>query len=57
TSTGTTSGSDGSFTLAAPANGTIIVSYIGYQSQTVSIGGGRRASQSLLWRMQLASTR
>ncbi|MFR9608060.1 MAG: SusC/RagA family TonB-linked outer membrane protein [Rikenellaceae bacterium] len=39
TSIGTTSGSDGSFTLDAPANGTLNVSFIGLQSQQVEIAG------------------
>lgn len=37
TTTGTSSGVDGSFTLPAPANGTLVVSYIGYQTQTIPV--------------------
>ncbi|WP_298738750.1 SusC/RagA family TonB-linked outer membrane protein [uncultured Chitinophaga sp.] len=39
TSTGTATGADGSFRLNAPANGTLVVSYVGYANQEVSIGG------------------
>lgn len=37
TTTGTSSGVDGSFSLPAPANGTLVVSYIGYQTQTIPV--------------------
>lgn len=37
TTAGTSSGVDGSFSLSAPANGTLIVSFIGYQTQTIPI--------------------
>lgn len=39
TSIGTTSGADGSFSINAPANGTISVSYIGFETQSVAIAG------------------
>lgn len=39
TSTGTTSATNGRFTIAAPANGTLIVSFIGYETQKVAIAG------------------
>lgn len=37
TTTGAATDVDGNFTLQAPSNGTLVVSYIGYQSQTVAI--------------------
>jgi TonB-linked outer membrane protein, SusC/RagA family/TonB-dependent outer membrane receptor, SusC/RagA subfamily, signature region len=37
TSTGTTTGADGSFVLSAPANGTLSISFIGYAPQQVAI--------------------
>ncbi len=39
TSLGTTTGADGSFRLSAPANGTITVSFIGYEDVKVPIAG------------------
>ncbi len=42
TTTGTSSGVDGSFTLPAPANGTLVVSYIGYQTQTIPVRSEER---------------
>ncbi|WP_295939065.1 TonB-dependent receptor [uncultured Alistipes sp.] len=42
TQTGTTSGSDGSFMISAPANGTLLVTYIGYVPQRVAIGAKTR---------------
>jgi len=39
TSTGTATSPDGSFKLNAPANGTLVVSYVGYANQEVGIGG------------------
>ncbi len=39
TTTGASTGIDGDFTLKAPANGNLLVSFIGYQSQTVPING------------------
>ncbi|MFR9534803.1 MAG: SusC/RagA family TonB-linked outer membrane protein [Rikenellaceae bacterium] len=36
---GTTTGSDGSFRISAPGNGTLEVSYIGYESQEVAVAG------------------
>ncbi|MBO9728004.1 MAG: TonB-dependent receptor [Chitinophaga sp.] len=40
TSTGTITKSDGSFSLQAPANATLVFSFIGYQQQEVPIGNG-----------------
>lgn len=37
TSQGTTTDVDGKFTLSAPANGTLIISYVGYQTQEVAV--------------------
>ncbi|MDE5579205.1 MAG: TonB-dependent receptor [Alistipes sp.] len=39
TSQGTTTGSNGKFSVTAPANGTLTVSFIGYESQQVAIAG------------------
>ncbi len=39
TSLGTTSDSDGKFAIAVPANGTISVSYIGFETQNVPVAG------------------
>ncbi len=40
TSLGTTTGADGSFTISSPVNGTLNVSYIGFVSQSIPLGGG-----------------
>ncbi|MDE6623583.1 MAG: TonB-dependent receptor [Alistipes sp.] len=47
TQVGTTSNADGSFTISAPANGSLIVSFIGYVSQTVPVAGKTRIDVSL----------
>ena len=39
TATGTTSGADGRFAVVAPANGSLLVSFIGYDSKTVAVAG------------------
>jgi len=39
TTTGTTTGASGEFALSAPANGSLQVSFIGYQTETVAIAG------------------
>ncbi len=39
TTTGASTGIDGDFTLKAPANGNLLVSFIGYTSRTVAING------------------
>ncbi len=39
TTTGTTTGTDGSFSVAAPKDGAIEVSFIGYETQNVAIAG------------------
>ncbi|WP_100612761.1 TonB-dependent receptor [Confluentibacter lentus] len=39
TSTGTTTDFDGNYTISAPSNGQLIISYLGYTTQTVDIGG------------------
>ena len=36
---GTTTGVDGSYQLEVPADGKLTISYIGYKSQTVAVGG------------------
>jgi hypothetical protein len=41
TSTGTTTGIDGSFTIDAKDGSTLVVSFIGYVSQEVAVGGGK----------------
>ena len=42
TSTGTSTGSDGRFIIAAPADGTLMISFIGYETQRLPIGGKTR---------------
>jgi len=37
TSQGTVTDFDGNFTLTAPANGTLVISYVGYESQEVAV--------------------
>lgn len=37
TTQGTTTDIDGNFTLSAPANGTLVISYVGYQTQEVAV--------------------
>lgn len=44
TNTGTTTGADGSFSLSAPANGTLVFSYVGYQSLERSVSGNLNVS-------------
>ena len=39
THVGTTTGADGTFSVMAPANGALTVSFIGNQTQKVNIGG------------------
>ena len=36
---GTTSNADGSFVIEAPEDGTLLVSFIGYQSQQIAVAG------------------
>ena len=47
TNQGTTTGVDGKFTVSAPANGSLTVSFIGYEEQTVAIAGKTNVSVSL----------
>ena len=44
---GTTSNGDGSFTITAPGNGSLVVSFIGYETQKVAIGSKTRINISL----------
>ena len=39
TTTGTASGLDGTYTLNAPANATLLFSFIGYKTQEVAVNG------------------
>ena len=39
TTNGTISDMDGNFTLAAPKDGTLTISYIGYKSQEIPVNG------------------
>ena len=48
TTTGTTTGADGKFAISAPANGKLNVSFIGYESQQVSIAGKTNVSIALV---------
>ena len=47
TTRGTTTGADGSFVIAAPSNGTLTVSFIGYKSQQVAVNGRTAINISL----------
>ncbi|WP_345329143.1 TonB-dependent receptor [Mucilaginibacter defluvii] len=47
TQTGTQTGPDGTYTISAPANGNLAVSYIGYASQTVAVNGQNTVNISL----------
>ena len=42
TTVGTVTDIDGSFTLSAPANGTLVVSYVGYETQEVPVSANVR---------------
>ncbi|MEE0623692.1 MAG: TonB-dependent receptor plug domain-containing protein, partial [Alistipes onderdonkii] len=44
---GTTTGTNGTFSLAAPANGKLVVSFIGYDTETVAIAGHTHVSVTL----------
>lgn len=44
---GTTSNADGSFTISAPADGSLLVSFIGYESTLVPIAGKTRIAVTL----------
>ena len=48
TTVGTTTATDGSFTINATEGQSLVVSYIGYISQTVAVGGGRTAYNIVL---------
>lgn len=48
TPTGTTTNSNGEFTLSAPANGTLTVSYVGYATQEVTINNQASLNITLL---------
>ena len=39
TTTGTTSGLDGTYSLSAPANATLLFSFLGYKTQEIAVGG------------------
>ncbi|HOY52329.1 MAG TPA: carboxypeptidase-like regulatory domain-containing protein, partial [Prolixibacteraceae bacterium] len=39
TTTGTITDNEGNYSLEAPANGTLVVSFVGYHSEEVSIAG------------------
>lgn len=47
TTTGTTTAADGSYLLTVPAKGTLAVSFIGYKSQRIPIGGKTRIDITL----------
>lgn len=47
TSLGTTTGADGRFTLSAPSDGALVVSFIGYEPQNVAIAGKTRIDVTL----------
>ncbi len=47
TNVGTTTGADGKFTVMAPADGKLNVSFVGYESQTVAIAGKTRVDVTI----------
>ena len=47
THVGTTSNADGSFTISAPVDGALTVSFVGYQAKTVAIAGKTRIDVTL----------
>ncbi len=47
THTGTTTGTDGQFTVSARANGMLAVSFIGYETQKIAINGRTKVDVSL----------
>lgn len=47
TTVGTTTDANGRFSISAPADGTLKISFIGYQTQTVSIAGKTQINVSL----------
>ncbi len=48
TTTGTASDAEGKFSLAAPADGTLVFSFIGYVTEEVAIGGRSQVNVSLV---------
>ena len=47
TTVGTTTDANGRFSISAPADGTLKISFIGYQTQTVSVAGKTQINVSL----------
>lgn len=47
TTTGTSTGPDGTFTISAPANAVLKISFIGYETQTVPVAGKTRVDVTL----------
>lgn len=47
TTTGTTSNADGSYIIEAPSDATLLVSFIGYQSQQIAVAGKTRIDITL----------
>ncbi len=47
TTRGTTTGADGTFAIAAPANATLTVSFIGYETQKIAVAGKTRIDVTL----------
>ncbi|MDE5622067.1 MAG: SusC/RagA family TonB-linked outer membrane protein, partial [Alistipes sp.] len=47
THVGTTSNADGSFTISAPVDGSLTISFIGYQTKTVAVAGKTRLDIAL----------
>ena len=42
TSTGMTTSAEGTFSVAAPANGTLVISFVGYETQRIPVAGKTR---------------
>src|SRR6266850_7486591 len=48
TTTGTTTGADGRYTLQAPGNATLVYSYIGYKFQEIAVGNQTNIDVSMV---------
>jgi TonB-linked SusC/RagA family outer membrane protein len=56
TSTGTTTGADGKFTLDVPASGTLVISSVGYTMQEIPLNGQTEISVSMVEESQSLNT-
>ena len=44
---GTTTGANGQFTMSAPSNGTLVFSFVGYETSEIPVGGKTRIDVTL----------